>query len=38
MPRVLLRDKYATTADDLVSWGQFTLPVALEDLRLRDPV
>ena len=34
----LLRDKYATTSDDLVSWGRTALPVAIEDLRLRDSV
>ncbi len=35
--RPLLRDKYATTADDLVSWARTALPVAIEELVLRDP-
>jgi deazaflavin-dependent oxidoreductase (nitroreductase family) len=33
--RPLLRDKYATSDDDLVSWARTALPVALEDFRRR---
>ena len=35
--RRLLRGKYASTADDLVSWARTALPVALEQLVSRAP-
>jgi deazaflavin-dependent oxidoreductase (nitroreductase family) len=35
--RSLLRSKYATSDDDLVSWAHTALPVALEQLTPRPP-